>query len=85
MAKAPRKKSAVLKKAARPTKKENIAAARVTLSALRTALRGYKQDRVEASKALRAPCAALKSAERAVSKQEKAVVTAAAKLAKLLA
>jgi len=83
--KSPRKKSTVLGKSTKPAKKEQLKIERQNLAGLRATLRGYKADRVQASKALRAPTSAFRAASRAVATQERAVLKAISKVAKLAA
>ena len=87
MSKAPRKESTVLKKGIKTliARSDQLKEARSNLAGLRAALKGYKADRVEATKALRIPAAALKAASNAVAKQERAVERAVAKVEKLAA
>jgi hypothetical protein len=80
-----RKKSAVLTKAVKPAKKELVKEQRQILSGLRATLRGYKADRIEASKTVRLAAKAEIAAGKIVAKQEAAIMKVAAKIVKLAA
>ena len=80
-----RKKSAILNKAVKTTKAELVNEHRNHLAGLRAALRGYKADRVLASKEARIAAKAELAAAKVVAKQQKAIDKATAKLAKLAA
>jgi hypothetical protein len=85
MLKPVRKKSAVLTKAVKPAKSERLQEQRQNLAGLRATLRGYKADRVEASKAMRNAAKAEMAATRIVAKQEAAIAKLVNKITKLAA
>ena len=84
-AKPARKKSAVLTKAVKPVKNEQLKEYRQNLAGLRAGLRGFKADRVEASKTMRNAGKAEAAAARVVARQEKIIDRLAAKIVKLAA
>lgn len=82
-AKPARKKSAVLTKAVRPAKKEQLQAQRQILASLRAGMRGFKADRVEASKAVRIAAKAEAAAGKIVDRHQKTIDKQIAKIQKL--
>ena len=84
-AKPARKKSAILAKAVKPVKNEQLKEYRQNLAGLRAGLRGFKADRVQASKVMRLAGKVEAAAFRSVAKQEIAINKLATKIAKLAA
>ena len=80
-----RKKSKVLTKAVKPTKSVQLKEQRQNLAGLRATLRGYKADRVLASKEARIAAKAEAAAGKTVAKQMAAIDKVTAKIQKLAA